>query len=239
MALTQSAERRWASSERIAVRVLEELGYKVLELRKRVRMHGIDVAEVDAVALGPDGQLYAVEIKAGRLDVTGVRQAYANAVLIGARPLVVCKGFADESARVMAERLGVKVIQLSDVFLVDAEELEDTVRTALYEAVLDVVRVLLDPSYRVKPEHIELLEAVAEEPTILDAARRLGLDVKELAERLSELRRRGYIPRWARSWDAVRAVAQLLRARARLEALLASLSESAERLRELARRLGA
>jgi predicted RecB family endonuclease len=234
-----SGERRWLSSERVAVRVLEELGYRVLELHKRVRIEGVDVAEIDAIALGPDGERYAVEVKAGRLDVTGVRQAYANAVLVGAKPLVVCKGFADESARVLAEKLGVKVIQLSDVFLVDAEELEDLVRTATYEALVDALRIVLDPTLRVKPRYLDVLKVIAEQPTIVDAAKKLGLDVKQLASLISEMRREGLIPRWARTWSAIRGIALLLAARARLQAVLDTLSENLEKLRSLLEKLGA
>ncbi len=232
-----SGERRWASSERIAVRVLESMGYRVLELRKRVRIEGVDVAEIDAIAVGPDGETYAVEIKAGRLDVTGVRQAYTNAVLVGAKPLVVCKGFADESARILAEKLGVKVVQLSDVFLVDTEELEDLIVTAVAETIADVLRLLLDPRIKVKPSHLQVLEAVAEEPTIQDAAEKLGVSVKEVAEKIREMRREGVIPKWARNWQTIRLAASILRARARLQALIDNLENVMERLKDYTEKL--
>lgn len=224
------------ASERIAFRLLEERGYKILETHKRVIIDGVEVGEVDAVAEGPDGQLYVVEVKAGRLDVHGVRQVYSNAVLLDARPLVVCKGFADESARVLAEKLGVEVIELEDIFLVDAEELEDIVYGAVMEAVAEAARLLLDPSIRVKPEQVELLRAVAEAPTIAEAASMLGKSVREVAGVLEWLRR--LTPLARRGYRGARLAAAILLQRSRLQALLDSLGSSAERIEALLGRLG-
>ena len=206
-----AGKRRWLASERIAFRVLEEMGYRILEAHKRIIIDGIEVGEVDAVALGPDGETYAVEVKAGRLDVTGVRQVYVNAKLLNARPMAVAKGFADEAAKKLAEELGVKVVELSDVFLVDAEELENIVADAVTDTITEVLRLLLDQRTMPKPQHLELLKAVAASPTIEDAAKRLGVDVRAIATALAELRRTGLIPPWAtRSWHRLRAIASLL-----------------------------
>jgi len=111
--------------------LLEELGFKVLETRHRVIVNGVEIGEVDVVAEDGEGTRWAVEVKAGKLDVNGIRQAYVNAVVLGLKPMVVCKGFADDAARQLAELLGVRVIQLSDVFLVEDEELELVVKEAV------------------------------------------------------------------------------------------------------------
>jgi predicted RecB family endonuclease len=111
-----SARRRWLSSERIAQEVLETIGFKILETRKKIILNDIEIGEVDAIAVDDKGTLYAVEVKAGKADITGVRQAYINALLLNAKPVIVCKGFADDAAKELAEKLGVQVIQLSDVF---------------------------------------------------------------------------------------------------------------------------
>jgi len=206
--------RRGRVSESIAYRVLEERGYRVVDTRVRVRVGGVEVAEVDALAIGPDGALYAVEVKAGRLDVGGVRQAYSNAVLLNARPLVVCKGFADEAAEKLAERLGVRVIELSDLFLVDPEELATVVRAALAERLAELLSMLADPP-RMSREDEQLLEAIADTCTIHDAAARLGSSVEAVARRLSELRRKGVLPATG-SYRELRAVARLAVASARL-----------------------
>ncbi|HEC81192.1 MAG TPA: recombinase RecB, partial [Thermoplasmatales archaeon] len=105
------------SSERIAKRLLESRGFHVLSIKHRV-MDGEDkVAEVDIVAEDSEGVRYAVEVKAGRGDVNAVRQAFANAKLCGFKPLLVCKGFADDAARKVASKLGVEVVELSEYYL--------------------------------------------------------------------------------------------------------------------------
>ncbi len=219
---------RWVASERVAFRILEERGYRILETHRRVVIDGVEVAEVDAVAEGSDGEIYAVEVKAGRLDVNGVRQAYVNALVLNAKPLVVCKGYADEAAEKLAEKLGVEVLALEDVFLVDAEELESLVYGAVVDASAEVLRILLDPSIRVPRDYFTALKALASSPTLLDAAKKLNTSVKELKPVLEYLRSTTQLAR--RGWQGVRLAAALLSMRLRLEALLDRLESSAERL---------
>ncbi|MEM2512068.1 MAG: endonuclease NucS, partial [Ignisphaera sp.] len=132
-----SARRRWISSEKIAQEVLENLGFKILETRKKIILNNIEVGEIDAIALDENGDAYAVEVKAGKADITGIRQAYINALLLNVKPIIVCKGFADDAARELAEKLGVRVIQLSDLFLVESEELNIIVREVIEETLTE------------------------------------------------------------------------------------------------------
>ncbi|BES80767.1 YraN family protein [Pyrodictium abyssi] len=235
--MAKGGVRRWLASERIAFRLLEQRGYRILETHKRIVVDGVEIGEVDALAEGPEGELYVVEVKAGRLDIHGIRQVYSNAVLLNARPLVVCKGFADESARVLAEKLGVSVIELEDVFLLDAEELEDIVYGAALEAFSEAVRLLLDPSIRIKPEQLEVLRAIAETSTPSEAAARLGKSVRDVARTLEWLR--GITPLARRGYRSARIAASVLLQRARIQGLLESLSSSAERIESLLEKLGA
>ena len=229
-----TGKRRWLASERIAFRVLEEMGYRIIETHKRIVIGGVEIGEVDAVALGPDGETYAVEVKAGRLDVTGVRQVYVNAKLLNAKPLAVAKGFADDAAKRLAEELGVKVIELSDVFLVDAEELENIVVDAVTDTVIEVLRILLDTRAMPRPQHLELLKAIAASPTIEDAARRLGVDTQAVANALAELRRTGLIPSWAaRRWHRLRAIASLLLLKADAQALASRVELTTSKLERI------
>ncbi len=227
--------RRWLASERVAVTVLERLGYRVLGEHVKIEVDGVEVGEVDFIAEGPDGERYAVEVKAGRLDVSGIRQAYVNALVLNAKPLVVCKGFADDAAAKLAEKLGVRVIELSDVFLVDSEELEALVEAAVAEVAAEVLELLVDPRARPKPGEVEVLRAIAEEPTLYDAARRLGKSLRELrpvVEKLKATRigRRGP--------QGLRLAARLVLAAALLDAMLDRLERSARALEEAAGRLG-
>jgi predicted RecB family endonuclease len=220
--------RRWTASERIAARILEERGFKIIEFHKRIRVNGVDVGEVDIVAEGPDGSIYAVEVKAGKVNVQGVRQAYANAKLLNAKPLIVCKGFSDEAAALTARELGVEVITLEDLFLVEPEELEDIVYHTVMDALAEVVKLLLSPNVRVKVEHLQILKAIAESPTIHDAAKRAEVPVEKVAEVLKSLR--DIAPLAGRGYTFARLVASILLTRYRLEALLARLEELADRL---------
>ena len=228
-----SAKRKWLSSERIALSVLEEQGFRVLETNKKIVLNNVEVGEVDAIVQDSDGSVYAVEVKAGRLDVSGVRQAYVNAVLANAKPLVVAKGFSDDSARELAERLGVRVILLSDVFLVESEELYSIMREAVEEALADYLEVLYGYSTRVEGRDLEVLKAVSSSSDIAEAAGKLGLDPGELAARLNELKKRGVIPRWAARYTTLRRVAQVIVEKQTLTGLI----EEAGRLEETLRRL--
>ena len=65
--------RRGASSERIAVDVLERMGFKVLERGRRIVVDGVEVGEADIIAESPSGDRYCVEVKAGRASVNDLR----------------------------------------------------------------------------------------------------------------------------------------------------------------------
>jgi len=205
-----SSRRRGFASERIAISVLEELGYRVLEIGKKIVINNTEIGEVDVVAEDSSGVKYAVEVKAGKLDVSGVRQAYVNALVLGAKPMVVCKGFADDAARELAEKLGVQVIQLSDIFLVESEELYSIVREVVEEALTDYFELFYGYTVQLKPEHYELLSAIHSSTSIEEAAEKLNLDVSSLAKRIDELRRQNIIPKWASKYSSVKRVAQIL-----------------------------
>jgi len=227
---SMSPRKRWIASEKIAVGVLEELGYRVIETGRKVVINNVEVGEIDAMATDPSGELYAVEIKAGRVDVSGIRQAYVNSILVGAKPLVVCKGFADDAARELAERLGVKVIQLSDVFLVESEELYTIVREVIEETLVDYLEIFYGYAPQLKTEHYEVLEAIRSTSTIEEAASKLGLDPAGLARRIDELRRQGVIPKWASKYASVKRVAQLL---VQKQSVSSALDESRRLLEQL------
>ncbi len=203
----RSGNARWRSSEGIAARVLEDLGFKILEEHHAVTVDGVEVGEVDILA-ERDGELYAVEVKAGRLDVGGVRQAHVNAEILGAKPLVICRGFSDSSAEALARRLGVEVILESDLFLVDPDELFAVVREAVEEALQDVLSYLAQ-DVELSEDELKLLGAISEADDVQDAAERLGVELRELASRLETLRAKGILPRRASSFASLRRAAKL------------------------------
>ncbi|MEL9997267.1 MAG: hypothetical protein QXH99_02070 [Sulfolobales archaeon] len=228
-----SARRRGVASEYIAVGVLGELGYKVLETGKKVVINDVEVGEVDVVVEDGSGERYAVEVKAGRVDVGGVRQAYINALVLGLKPMVVCKGFADDAARELAERLNVKVIQLSDIFLVESEEIYTIVREVVEEVLTEYFELFYGYTVQLRQEHYELLSAIYSSTTIEEAAEKLGIDVPTLAKRIDELRRQGIIPRWAVKYGSVRRVAQILLQKQSVVSALEESKKVVENLRNL------
>ncbi len=227
---------RWLASEKIALRLLEEKGFRVVEVRRKISIDGVDVGEVDAVVIDDKGERYAVEIKAGRIDVHGIRQAVVNAMILGAKPLIVCKGYADDAAEALARKLNVTVITYEDVFLVDSEELEFIVETATLEALSEVLELIFSPNIRIKPGDIEKIRAIAYSSDIFEAAKTLSTTPKELALFIKELRTISKIAK--RGWRGVQLVALLLLLRTVIEARLNTLLNSIEKLEKYTRELG-
>lgn len=198
-----SHRRRWLSSERIAIRFLEEHGYRVIDRNVSVKISDVDVSEVDAIVEDRDGVRYAVEVKAGKIDVNGIRQAYVNAELLGLKPLIIAKGFSDERAERLAEKLGVKVIQLSDYFLVNAEELEIIIREAL-EDTLNTILSILVSALKLGDEDIGLIEKIVESGDLREFAEKIGVKPGEAWEIINRFRGKGIIPQNARSFRDVK-----------------------------------
>ena len=187
-----SGRRAWRASEEAAVRLLEEMGYRVLGLHERITIGGVEVGEVDILA-EKGGEKYAVEVKAGSIDVSGVRQAYVNARLLGARPLVVARG-ADDKARALARELGVELVILPDIVYAGFDEVRQAVEEALYSA-LDDVLSFLEACPRITGDDMRILSAIASSETITGAAQALGLTIEELGRVIAGLSRRGILPR--------------------------------------------
>ncbi len=125
------------SSERIAKGILERLGYKILEKNKKITVDEAEAFEVDLLAVSPKGEKCCVEVKAGSASVSDIRQVFTNSEILGLKPLLVCKGFADEASEAVAAELDVEVIRLSEHYLLlEPEELEVILRTAIRD-VLD------------------------------------------------------------------------------------------------------
>uniref|UniRef100_A0A7C5XPR3 Recombinase RecB n=1 Tax=Ignisphaera aggregans TaxID=334771 RepID=A0A7C5XPR3_9CREN len=234
---TFSSSRRWVSSERVAVKVLEEMGYNVLDVRKKVIVNDTVVGEVDAIIDDGSGQLYAVEIKAGRIDVSGIRQAYVNSIILGIKPLVICKGFADDAAKELAEKLGVKVIQLSDVFLVESEELELIFREVIEDAIVDYFEIFYGIPHTISSDYLEILKALATSINIDEAAEKLKLDVHSFVKKVEEMRNNGILPKWAKRYTTLKRIAQLYIQRQNIAGILEDISKLYELLRSIIQQL--
>lgn len=165
--------RRGASSERIAKDILEKMGFKVLEFRKRIVAHGVEVGEADLIAESPSGEKFCVEVKAGKASVNDLRQAYSNAKLLGLKPMIICKGFHDLAAEAVAKELGVEVLELPQFYmLLELEDLEYVVRQAVREVLEDLEPI---PSFiKVSKGELKALKALASSSSWEEANEKLG-----------------------------------------------------------------
>jgi len=228
-----SSSQRWHSSERIAQKLLEDMGLKVVETNKKVIINNVEVGEVDIVARDDEGNMYAVEVKAGKLDVTGVRQAYINAILLEMKPMVICKGFADDAAYELASHLGIKVIQLSDIFLVESEELEIVIREAVEDAVSSIFELILEPLPTIRDNEKKLIEVLASAHTLQDAASKLDIPLEVLLKNIDTLRSQGVIPKWARKWSSIKRCAQILATKIKIYDQIMALQQMLDKMQQV------
>ncbi len=222
-----SAKRRWRSSEDIALEYLEELGYHVLDRNVKIKVEGVEVGEVDAIVEDGDGVKYAVEVKAGNIDVNGIRQILVNAELLGYKPLVVAKGYADESAEKLAEKLGVKVYVLSDRFIVDAEELETIVYTSIKKTLQEILDTLTQAPTPA-PEDRDFLERIVESKTIRELADKTGSSINEVARKIKRLQNKGLISKKTKNYQEIRFQAQLIILREKFRSIIAKIDKLLE-----------
>lgn len=228
-----SPKTKWRASEKIALQILESLGYNIVDTHYKITITGVEIAETDAIAVDKNtGEKYAIEIKAGRIDVNGIRQALVNAMLIDAKPLIICRGYADEAARVLAEKLNIKVIELSDQFLVDADELENLVRIAIDEVIEKYVDLLFEPIHKLESQHYEIIKAIAYSRNIAEASEKLGLNIKDLVGKIKELKENNIIPRNLKTYREIRRYLKIQLLKQKYVALLSELENALNYMRK-------
>lgn len=227
--------KRGKASERIAYSVLIDLGFKIIETHKKILINNVEVGEADYVAEDSEGNLYAVEVKAGKVDVTGIRQAYVNANLLKMRPLIISKGFADESAEELAKALGVKVIQLSDIFLVESEELEIIMREVIEDVLSNYLSFLISEPKGIKPEYNKLINTIISSSSFTEVADKLKVNVNDVIRKIEELRSSGILPKWARRFTTVKRVLLLTLMKTRLISLINDVIKELEEVKNIAK----
>lgn len=181
------------SSERIAKRLLESRGFHVLSTKHMIMEGKEKVAEVDIIVEDSNGEKYAVEVKAGKGDVSSIRQAYANAKLCGHKPLLICKGYADNAARKAALKLHVKVVELSEYYLLlEPEELESIIKKCVEEVF--ETHGFLPYSAEVNEKDRKILKAISTARDFDEVAEKIKVNQKELGKKIEDLTRRGILP---------------------------------------------
>lgn len=190
------------SSLSAAKAILRSMGFEIEAELVPVKVGGYEVSDVDLLAV-KRGESYAVEVKSGKLDVGGVRQAYVNAILLKSKPLVICRGFSDSASKALAEELGVEVIELEDLMISDPEELRRIVREEVRAALIEVLPSILYPS-ELDDREIEILRKISEACDFLEAASALRMTPEQLGSLLKEMRIKGKLPRWAKDYSQVK-----------------------------------
>ncbi len=196
------------SSLRVAKGVLRSKGFEIIAENSPINISGFKVSDVDLLAR-KNGMLYAVEVKSGRIDVGGLRQAYVNALLLNAKPLVVCRGFSDQSAEALARKLDIGVIELEDLFISDPRELRILIREEVRSALMEIIPSILMPPM-LDEEDRNIIRVIAGSKSFLDAAESLKLDPDEMGRKLGEMKREGKIPRWIKDYSQLREWSSML-----------------------------
>ncbi len=178
------------SSENYAVWYLENNGYTVVDTNVPLLIDDVEVSDIDIIA-EKDGNIYAVEVKAGQIDVNAVRQASVNARLAGYKPMIIGRGI-DDKAEAVAKELGVYYIVLPDMLYAGFEELREAVKEAIYE-IIDELVVNIDCE-KAKEEK-EIILALSNSLSFKEFADKLNLSVEEAIEELKKLKEKGIIPK--------------------------------------------
>ncbi|OYT27016.1 MAG: endonuclease [Thermoprotei archaeon ex4572_64] len=122
---------------------LAKIGYKVLDKRVKIVINNVEVGEVDILAVDDYGRKYAIEVKSGKIDVSGIRQAYINAKIMNAIPMIIARGFSNDSAKTLAEELGVKTILLDEVFVLSHDEVKSIIEEVLYDVINEFLNMIV------------------------------------------------------------------------------------------------
>lgn len=180
-----------ARFEKYVVDLLPALGLTPKTTRFKVYRNGVEVGEVDIVATDEKGDIYAIEVKAGRVDISGIRQAYINARLIGAKPLVIARGYADEAARELAKELGVEVILLPDYIFLSIDDLYTVFTNSLSRFLM----ILLEISTKLDSKEIETIIGCPDTQCLCEK-----IDCKNLFDKL---------PKEAKNYETLRTLATI------------------------------
>jgi len=203
------------SSERIAKRLLESRGFHILSTNQFIEEEDEKIAEVDIIVENSNGERYAVEVKAGKGDVNSIRQTFANAKLCGYKPMLICKGYADDAARKVAFKLNVKVVELSEYYLLlEPEELESIIKKCVEEVF--ETHGFLPYSIEVDDKDKKLLKAISTAKNFDEAAEKINIDRKKFGKKMEDLTTRGIIPKRSLSFRDLKRFSSSILARSEI-----------------------
>lgn len=192
--------RKGILSEELARLLLESLGYTIEKIRHKVILNGNEVAEVDVIATDPLGEKYGVEVKSGEISISDVRQTYINAKLAKVKPMIIGKGFSNESSARLAQELNVKVLLLPNYVILTPEELYEVVR----KSVVEVIAQLFEPPPKLEDEERKLLKELILSSSFNELSQRLGINEKVLGEVFRSLRNKRVLPKTLKGYSLIK-----------------------------------
>ncbi len=141
--------------------------------------------------------------------------------------MLICKQFADDAARKVASKFHVKVIELSEYYLLlEPEELESIVKKCVEEVF--ETHGFLPYSAEIDVKDRKLLRAISVSKDLDEVTKKLNIDRKEFGKKINDLTRRGILPARSLSFrDLKRCCTSVL---ARFEIIL-KLNKIEERLK--------
>jgi predicted RecB family endonuclease len=228
------SRKKGVSAERIAKRLLKSKGFTIKKTRYELIKNQERITEIDIIAEDPAGIIYAVEVKAGKGSVSTIRRTYANAQLVGYKPLLICKGFTDKAAIEAAEKLSVLVVKLDEYYLLlEPEELESLIKKCL-EEVLETHGFL--PYYvELGEDELNILKALSNSETFKLAAEKLNKTHDELGNIIRELTKEAILPQRSLSFHDLKRVSSSILARNSVNRKLDSILERIEKLERFIR----
>jgi predicted RecB family endonuclease len=176
--------RKGLDAEDVAVSILEKLGYTILEKRKPVIFGGVKVAEIDMIARDQEGNVFAVEVKSGKASVTDVRQVFSNSRLLKVKPLLVCKGFSDDSAAGLASELEVRYLLLPEYYLFTLEDFKEVSKEIIYGLLTLYLSLEVEG---MSGEEEKIVEAIASSNSFSEASGKLNVSEDELGKLVSNM----------------------------------------------------
>ncbi|MGC8573529.1 MAG: recombinase RecB [Caldisphaera sp.] len=180
------------SSESIAANLLQQMGYKIVEMHKKVTINNVEISDVDIIA-EKNGVKYAVEVKAGPADVSSIRQIYVNSKILNMVPIIISRGLADEKAEELAKELNVNFISVSDQVITNLDEIYASVKEALVDFLDDFFK-FLTRCKNIDERDLKIINSLAISEDLIEAAKSSNMSIEDFTKAISSLHSRGILP---------------------------------------------
>ncbi len=210
--------------------MLESKGFSIIATNFKINSKGENIAEIDIVA-EKNGDKYAIEVKSGKANLSAVRQIYANAKLVGCKPLLICKK-SDDATKEMAKKLGVEIIEFAEYhLLLEPEELESIVKKCMEEVMEEYG---FSPFLYIDDETYKILKAIVEAKDFSDASKILKIREEKLANEIANLAKKGIFPKRSLSFKDLKKCSIAILSR---NEIISKLNEIVNKLEEMKEKL--